>query len=179
MRRAEARSAGIDRPDGVVRSFQVSVYKVEPSEAVLACNLLAKDDVRATLRDETEEVGPEVAGVVEASALAGGAERLTWTRAGPNRTLVTPPGAAERVAPDANPGEEVTLGIASEVIGAHVLDAAVVHVAWRDVSGLDEFAQPRRRERIYLIVICAHACQLNRRGGEGARSMTTSEPMTM
>lgn len=179
MRRAEARSAGIDRPDGVVRSFQVSVYKVEPSEAVLACNLLAKDDVRATLRDETEEVGPEVAGVVEASALAGGAERLTWTRAGPNRTLVTPPGAAERVAPDANPGEEVTLGISSEVIGAHVLDAAVVHVAWRDVSGLDEFAQPRRRERIYLIVICAHACQLNRRGGEGARSMTTSEPMTM
>jgi len=35
MRRAEARSAGIDRPDGVARSFQVSVYKVEPTEAVL------------------------------------------------------------------------------------------------------------------------------------------------
>lgn len=156
MRRAEARSASIDRPDGVVRAFQVSVYKVEPSEAVLACNLLAKDDVRATLRDETEEVGPEVTGVVETSAFAGGAERLTWTRAGPNRTLVTPPGAAERVAPDADPGEEVALGIASEVIGAHVLDAAVVDIAWRDVSSLDEFAQPRRRERIVFIIIGGH-----------------------
>jgi hypothetical protein len=52
MRRADARSAEIDRPAGVARSFQVSLYKVEPSEAVLARNLLAKDDGRATLLDE-------------------------------------------------------------------------------------------------------------------------------
>jgi hypothetical protein len=56
--RAEARSAGIDRPDGVARSFQVSLYKVEPVKTVLACNLLAKDDWRAALFDEIVEVGP-------------------------------------------------------------------------------------------------------------------------
>jgi hypothetical protein len=167
VRRAEARSAGINRPDGVVRSFQVSVYKVEPTEAVLACNLLAKDDVRAALRDEAEEVGPEVSLVVEASTLACGAERLTWARTGPNRTLVTPPGAAQGVAPDADPGEEVALGVTTKVIGFHVLDAAVVDIARCDVSGPDEFAQPRRREWIELVVVGAHCCQLNRRGGEG------------
>jgi hypothetical protein len=172
MRRAEARSAGIDRPDGVVRAFQVSVYKVEPSEAVLACNLLAKDDVRATLRDETEEVGPEVTGVVEASALAGGAERLTWTRAGPNRTLVTPSSRAQGVAPDADPGEEMALGITLKIIGLDVLDAAVVHVARCDVSSLDEFAQPRRRKRVKLVVVGGHCSQLNLRGGDGGRGAT-------
>jgi hypothetical protein len=35
MRRADARSAQISRPDGVARSFHVSAYKVEPPEAVL------------------------------------------------------------------------------------------------------------------------------------------------
>jgi hypothetical protein len=44
VRRADARSAQICRPEGVARCFHVSVYKVEPTEAVLACNLLAKDD---------------------------------------------------------------------------------------------------------------------------------------
>jgi hypothetical protein len=108
-----------------------------------------------------------VALVVETSTLAGGAERLTWARTGPNRTLVTPPGAAQGVAPDADPGEEVALGVTTKVIGFHVLDAAVVDIAWRDVSGLDKLAQPRRRERVKLVVICGHVCQLNRRGGEG------------
>lgn len=58
MRRADARSALIERPDGVSLAFQVSVYKVEPSEAVLARNLLAKDDARAALSDEMEPVRP-------------------------------------------------------------------------------------------------------------------------
>jgi hypothetical protein len=43
MGRAEARSAEIERPEGVVRSFQVSLNKVEPSESVTARNLLSKD----------------------------------------------------------------------------------------------------------------------------------------
>jgi hypothetical protein len=56
--RTDARSAGIDRPAGVSRSFQVSLYKVKPSEAVFARNLLAKDDWRAALRDEPMEGWP-------------------------------------------------------------------------------------------------------------------------
>jgi hypothetical protein len=35
VRRPEARSAGIERPDGVALCFQVSVNSVEPSKSVL------------------------------------------------------------------------------------------------------------------------------------------------
>jgi hypothetical protein len=58
MRRAEARSAEIGRPEGVSRAFQVSRYKVEPSEAVAARNLLAKDDSRAARVDQVEPCRP-------------------------------------------------------------------------------------------------------------------------
>jgi hypothetical protein len=58
MGRADARSAEIDRPCGVARSFQVSLNKVEPSEAVLACNLLTKDEARTALSDEVDEGRP-------------------------------------------------------------------------------------------------------------------------
>jgi len=58
VRRADARSAGIGRPDGVARCFQVSVYKVEPSEAVLARNLLSNNDVRTVLSNEMVESRP-------------------------------------------------------------------------------------------------------------------------
>lgn len=42
VRCACARSAAIFRPDGVTRAFQVSAYKVEPPEPVLAGDLLAE-----------------------------------------------------------------------------------------------------------------------------------------
>ena len=58
VRRTEARSAGINRPAGVALSFQVSVYKVDPVESVLARNLLAKDNDRAVDADEMVERGP-------------------------------------------------------------------------------------------------------------------------
>ena len=52
VRRTDARSAEIDSPDGVVRCFQVSVNKVEPTEAVLARNLFSKHRCRLALPDE-------------------------------------------------------------------------------------------------------------------------------
>jgi hypothetical protein len=58
VRRTEARSAGIDRPNGVTRTFQVSLYKVEPSKSVFACNLLSKDRDRSALIDEVVEGWP-------------------------------------------------------------------------------------------------------------------------
>lgn len=110
VRRAEARSAGISRPDGVARSFQVRAYKVEPSEAVLACNLLAKNDRRAALFDEPVEGGPKVPLVSKPAAFACRAEGLARARAGPDRPVVGPSGAAQGVGPDADAGEEVDLG---------------------------------------------------------------------
>jgi len=58
VRSTDARSAGIKRPDGVARYFQVNRYKVEPSESVFRRNLLAKDRDRTALFDEIEERGP-------------------------------------------------------------------------------------------------------------------------
>jgi hypothetical protein len=58
VRRPEARSAQIRRPDGVTRSFQVRRNNVEPSKAVFGRNLLAKDCVRAALANEPEPCRP-------------------------------------------------------------------------------------------------------------------------
>lgn len=90
MRGLDARSAQIGRPDGVVRTFQISRNNIQPGEAILACNLLAKDDWRATLADEAGEDGPEMALVFRAALLPRCAERLAGTTAGPNRSAVGP-----------------------------------------------------------------------------------------
>jgi len=58
VRGTDARSAQIDRPIGVTRTFQVSLYKVEPTEAVFTSNLLTNDAVRLTLRDKVVPVWP-------------------------------------------------------------------------------------------------------------------------
>jgi hypothetical protein len=44
VRSADPRSAEIRRPAGVTRSFQISLYKVEPDKAIRPCNLLTHDD---------------------------------------------------------------------------------------------------------------------------------------
>lgn len=120
MRGADARSAQICRPDGVARCFQVSVYSVEPAEAVLARNLLSKDDWRAALADEPMKLGPEVTVVIEAFAFTGGAKRLAGAASGPDGTVVGPSGEAEGMAPDADTGEEVALGVTVQVFRNHV-----------------------------------------------------------
>lgn len=76
VRSTDARSAQIGRCAGVIRCFQVSLYKVEPSEPVSACNLFAKDDWRAALLDEIVEVGPQVPLVSKPAAFTCRAERL-------------------------------------------------------------------------------------------------------
>jgi hypothetical protein len=120
MRGADARSAQICRPDGVARCFHVRLYSVEPSEAVLARNLLSKDDWRAALCDEAIELGPEVPLVGKSCSLSGGAERLAGAGAGPDGLVVGPSCKTEGVGPDADPGKEMALGVALEVARSHV-----------------------------------------------------------
>lgn len=122
VRRADARSAEIDSPDGVVRCFQVSVNKIEPTEAVLARNLLAVDDARAALRDELEPRRPQVPLISKPNAFACLAERLAGARTCPYWTVVRPPGEAQRVAPDADAGKEVALSEPGKVAWSHILD---------------------------------------------------------
>jgi hypothetical protein len=58
MGRTETTSRGNCRPDGVAFTFQVILYKVEPSLSCFACNLLAKDALRQALLDEPVERWP-------------------------------------------------------------------------------------------------------------------------
>ena len=58
VRGTDARSAGIDSPEGVTLSFHVRRYKVEPRESILARNLLPNDDWRAADADEVVEGWP-------------------------------------------------------------------------------------------------------------------------
>jgi hypothetical protein len=96
------------------------VYSVEPAEAVLARNLLSKDNWRAALCDEPMELRPEMALVFDALALTCGAEGLAGATSGPDGLGVIPSGKSEGVGPDADPGEEVALGVALEVARSHV-----------------------------------------------------------
>lgn len=160
--RAEARSAGICRPCGVARRFQVSLYKVEPSEAVLARNLLSKNDVRSALLNEPVEGWPEVPLVSKPAAFACRAERLARAGAGPDWLVVSPSGASQGVGPDADPGEEVDLDELPQVFRVKVFDAPLVHNAGGDMPLLDQLAQPRGGLRVNLVIQRGHRVPFSR-----------------
>jgi hypothetical protein len=156
VRSTDARSAQIRRPDGVARCFQVSLYNVEPHECSWARNLLSKYDWRSALADEVVERWPQVPLVSKPSAFACRAERLAWAGAGPHRAVSWPTGKVECVSPTADAGEEVVLGVSLEVAWSDIFDAPVVNVPCGDAPIADQRAQPRRRERVDLVVVCAH-----------------------
>jgi hypothetical protein len=120
VRRSDARSAQIDRPAGVTRTIQVRLNKVEPSESVNGRNLLAKANERSSCFDETKELWPKMPFVVERFAFAGRAERLARAGAGPDFPVVWPPGEAQGVRPDPDAGEEMALGVSSQVVGLNI-----------------------------------------------------------
>jgi hypothetical protein len=145
VRGADARSAQIGSPDGIVQCFQVSAYSVEPRPAVSARNLLSKDDWRAALLNELDPDGPEVALVVGAFAPARDGEGLAGAGTGPDGPVVGPASESERVAPDPDAGESVKLSCVSNVIRLNLSNAARVHRAARDVASRRQVGEPLRR----------------------------------
>jgi hypothetical protein len=156
MRRPDPRSAKIDRPDGVVLCFQVSVNSVEPRKSVSTCNLFAKDNVRATLCDELGPGGPEMALVIEAFFEPGCAKRLAWAGTSPDFPAVRPTGATERIGPDADTGKEVALVVLFEICGFNFDDAALIYVSFGDVPSNDQIPQPLRCIRLDFIIVGGH-----------------------
>jgi hypothetical protein len=152
VRGADARSAEIDRPDGVARTFQTSVYSVEPSEAVARRNLLSKDDWRAALLNETEPGGPEVALVIEPSTLPGRGEGLARAAPGPDGPVVGPASEAEGVAPHSDPCEGVELRGARNIHGIELYHARLIYHSFRDVPSPRQLAEPRCGEGVDLVV---------------------------
>ena len=140
VRSADARRAEIERPDGVIRRFHVSVYKVEPSESVFAFNLLAKDDARFALVDEPEPGGPEMPLVSNPISFARRAERLAGARACPDGPVVRPARESKGIAPYADPGEEVALGVGHNIAWVDIFNGSFINISWRDQAALDKFA---------------------------------------
>jgi hypothetical protein len=137
VRRADARSAQISRPDGVARSFHVSAYKVEPPEAVPARNLLSKDDWRSADADEMVPVRPKVPLVSLPCSSACRAERLARAGSRPDVAVVGPTGKPQRVAPASDACEEVALSVSTQSIWVHVSDVRLIYVSCGDVAALD------------------------------------------
>jgi hypothetical protein len=155
LRRRNSRSAQIGGPAGISICFQVSTYSGEPFSPILARNLFSKDSCRAALGDEAVKSGPEVSFVDMTLSLSRDRKRLTWTWPGPYGLVVIPSGETEGGAPAANAGEEMGLCVASEVVGWHVNDWALVNVSGSDVSSSDEVAQPLCGIGINFVVIGA------------------------
>jgi hypothetical protein len=86
-------------------------------------------------------------------SFARGAEGLAWAGACPNRSVIAPSGETQGDAPSSDAGEEVALCVSSEVICLHILDAALVDVACRDLPGRNEIAKPLRGVRVDLVII--------------------------
>lgn len=87
-----------------------------------ACNLFAKDVLRASLGDETEEVGPEVARIFVAFLLARRRVGLAGATPGPDFAVVGPANELEGEGPTADPGEGVELHDSGEISSANCFD---------------------------------------------------------
>ena len=90
VRRTDARSAQIGRPNGVVLVFQVSGNHIKPPKPSFARNLLSKDDWRDALLDEPEPFRPEVTAVSKTFCLSGCGEGLAGTTSGPDLLIIRP-----------------------------------------------------------------------------------------
>jgi hypothetical protein len=145
-------SRDIDPPAGVAFIRQISEHSVEPTIASRSRNLFSHDERGPTGGNEAKEVGPQVPWIVDTGAFAGDRERLTRAGAGPEGPIGGKPGNPGCERPSANPGEEVTLGVAVEVMRLKILDAAFVDHARRQLAQPDHFPQPRRGLRIELVV---------------------------
>lgn len=59
--------------------------------------------------------------------------------------------------PDADSGEEVTLGVAFEIGGVDIFDAPFVNIAGGNEIRFNEFAKPGGGERVVFVVVGARS----------------------
>lgn len=159
VRGTDARSRERDSPEGIIHLFHFKLYKVEPVFSNFARNLLSKDDWRAALSNETLEVRPEVAVVVETGTGAGVTERLARATGCPHRPGIAPTSSSKSVRPSSNSGEEVDLIVTSQVVCMDIGDAPFVYVAGRDVPLSDQIAKPLRGSGFPFVVISGQGCK--------------------
>jgi hypothetical protein len=120
MGRIDGTSRDNGRPAGVADAFQVRLHSVEPILSNRCRNLLSHEDSGPTGADKLKEDGPEVALVFLRFAFSGNGEGLAGGAACPQRPFVGPSGKACSVAPSTDPGKEVALIEASEVVRSNI-----------------------------------------------------------
>ena len=131
------------------------MYKVEPSKAVRARNLLANDRNISGfgVLDEVEERGPKVPLIRHPASFACRAERLAGTRTCPQGTGIGPIGKAGSVGPATDPSKEMALGVPNKIDGVHIFDASFIHISVCDQARSDQVAQPCGGERIVFVIV--------------------------
>jgi len=172
VRRSDAECAHNRRPAGVTRSFQVSENSIEPdrrgfalstaanlSDNVGACDLLAKNNGRLASADEVEEHGPQVSVIVVTLSFSRAAKRLTRTASSPDTFHVFQAGPPQRQRPATYAAKEVRLPVAAQIIGLDVRYRPAIHVARGNLASGNQFAQPRARLRIVVIVVVHEECE--------------------
>jgi hypothetical protein len=162
MGRIDGTSRDNGRPAGVADAFHVSVHSVEPILANRCRNLLSHDDIGPAGTDECEEDGPEVPFVFLALAAPRDREGLAGAGAGPKRAAIFPASESGSEAPSADPGEEVTLGVASQVVRADIENAPLIHIARRNQVPGHQIAQPLRSVGVEFVVISGHVTLFGR-----------------
>ena len=88
-------------------------------------NLLTKDEVRATLADEPEEIRPEITRVVVAFTFPSRRVGLAGAGAGPD-FLVSPSSDLESEVPAADSGEEMGASKPGKLGSSDFLDASFI-----------------------------------------------------
>jgi hypothetical protein len=140
-------------PDGVVFSFQVCLYSIEPTVSNRAFNLLTKDAVRATLADEPVKLGPEMPLVGLAFLLPRRAKGLARAGTSPDPSIAGPSGEIEGETPSADSSEEMALSESSKVGWLNFRDASFIDFPLRYQPVRDEFAEPGSGVFVELVVI--------------------------
>jgi hypothetical protein len=140
------------RPNGVAFSFQVSTNSIEPALPNRSFNLLTKHALRARLADEPEHFGPEVSRIVIAFALTRLRVRLTGAATGPHGAVGGPPCKLQGVIPSADSSEEMNSFIPGNIGCLDLANVLLIDSPFGNQPIMDEFAKPRCRERVELVI---------------------------
>ena len=142
------------RPARVAFCLQVRRNKVEPSVGNRRLNLLTNDKLRSALRDEAEELRPQVPLVLRAALLPRRGERLARARPRPAFEALHAR-EPEGIGPPADSGKEMALGIPLEIFWLNFRDASLIYVPLRDRPLLHQFPQPFAGRGVVLVVVHA------------------------
>ncbi|WP_251044286.1 MULTISPECIES: hypothetical protein [unclassified Lysobacter] len=141
VRGVDGASWNNNRPAGVAFGFQVSENSVE-CQRDDASNIFTQECSGSRGCNKAMQFRPEVTVIRPRALSARDAEGLAREAARPDRFLVGPAGEPAGVGKAADPGEEVALAVAAQIVCGNRSDVAVIDVARWDQAGSNQVSQP-------------------------------------